>query len=199
MMILYRILRLIVFIIFRPLFRIRVRGYENLPKEGGYIICANHKSNWDPLFLAISIRRPIKFMAKKELFENGFLKVLLKALGAFPVDREGRDLKSLKNSIKLLKDENILGIFPEGTRTKNIARENMKEGVAYIGLKAKSDIVPIEIISTFKPLRKTYININEVIKIDEYQNLKSKEAMVDITDRIYKGIYKEKLQALEKK
>ncbi|MDN8940728.1 lysophospholipid acyltransferase family protein, partial [Staphylococcus aureus] len=79
----------------------------------------------DPVFLAIIFSSKIKFMGKKELFENKFLAVFLRSIGVFPIDREGRDLKSLKNSIKLLKDGKVLGIFPEGTRTHNINRKNV--------------------------------------------------------------------------
>lgn len=190
----YRIFRIIAKIIIWPLYRVHVVGIENIPKDEGYILCANHKSGFDPIFLAIAFPPQINFMGKKELFENKFLAVLLKAFGVFPVDREGRDLASLKNSIKLLKEEKTLGIFPEGTRTNNIARENMKDGVAYIALKAKKDILPVEIISTYKPFRKSYVYINEVINVDKYLNMKSKEAMAKMTDQVYLDIYKRQLE-----
>ena len=132
-------------------------------------------------------------MGKKELFENKFLAVFLRSIGVFPIDREGRDLKSLKNSIKLLKDGKVLGIFPEGTRTHNINRKNVKDGVAYIAIKAKKDILPVEIVSTYKPFRKTYIYINEPIDVNKYLNMKSKEAMVKMSDEIFNGIYKKQL------
>lgn len=191
---LYRILRIIAKIIISPLYRVKVVGSENIPQDDGYILCANHKSMLDPIFIAIAFPSQINFMGKKELFENKFLAGFLNGLGAFPVDREGRDLSSLKNSIKLLKEEKTLGIFPEGTRTQNIARENMKDGVAYIALKAKKDILPVEIVSTFKPFRKTYIYINEVINVDKYLNMKSKEAMAKMTDQVYLDIYKRQLE-----
>lgn len=191
---LYRILRIIAKIIISPLYRVKVVGSENIPQDDGYILCANHKSMLDPIFIAIAFPSQINFMGKKELFENKFLAGFLNGLGAFPVDREGRDLSSLKNSIKLLKEEKTLGIFPEGTRTQNIARENMKDGVAYIALKAKKDILPVEIVSTFKPFRKTYIYINEIINVDKYSNMKSRQAMVKMTDEIYLHIYKNQLK-----
>lgn len=190
---LYRILKFIATIFIWPIFRLRVVGRENIPQNEGYILCANHKSNWDPIFLAIAFVPSIRFMAKKELFENGFLASFLNAIGVFPIDREGRDLSSLKNSIKLLKEENILGIFPEGTRTFDINRENMKDGVAYIALKAKKDVLPVEIVSSYKPFKKTYIYINEPINVDKYLSMKSKEAMVKMSDEIFNGIYKRQL------
>lgn len=189
----YKILKFIIAIFIYPIFRVKVIGRENIPESQGYILCANHKSNLDPIFLAIAFPSNIRFMAKKELFENKLLAGLLKSIGVFPVDRKGRDLSSLKNSIKLLKDENVLGIFPEGTRTHEISRQNMKDGVAYIALKTKKDILPVEIVSSYKPFRKTYIYINEPINVDNYLNMKSKEAMVKMTDEVFNEIYKSQL------
>lgn len=193
----YKILQIILQIIIKPIFRIRINGYENLPKENGYILCSNHKSNWDPVFLAIAIKDPIIFMAKKQIFDWPIIGSAVKKLGAFPVQRDGRDMASLKHSIKLIKENKILGIMPEGTRTKNIARENMKEGVTYIALKTKCNIIPVEIISTFKPFRKTYININKAIEVEKYLPLKSKEAMVKMTDELFYKIYQSHNEKLE--
>lgn len=191
----YKIVQSILKIIFKPLFRISVTGKENIPKDNGYIICANHKSNWDPVFLAITFDDEINFMGKKELFDIPVLGAIIRGLGAFPVDREGRDIRSLKDSIKRLKNGRNLGVMPEGTRTKDIDRSNMKEGVAYIALKADADLLPVEIISNFKPFSKSYVYIKEPIKINRYKNLKSKEAMVKITDQIFEEIYAKQLES----
>ncbi|MBP2069601.1 MULTISPECIES: 1-acyl-sn-glycerol-3-phosphate acyltransferase [Anaerococcus] len=190
---LYRFLRVFVKVFIRPLFRLELRGTENLPEDNGFILCANHWSNWDPVFIAIMMTWPIRFMGKKELFTNPLLGGFLRKLGVFPINREGRDLKSMKYAIGLVNDNQTLGIFPEGTRVDEISRSNLKEGVSYIALKAKCDLVPIEIISSYKPFQKTIIKINKPIKIDQYLSLKSKEAMKDITDEIYKGIYQSRL------
>ncbi|BFL72582.1 lysophospholipid acyltransferase family protein [Anaerococcus nagyae] len=189
----YRFLRVFVKVFIRPLFRLELRGTENLPEDNGFILCANHWSNWDPVFIAIMMTWPIRFMGKKELFTNPLLGGFLRKLGVFPINREGRDLKSMKYAIGLVNDNQTLGIFPEGTRVDEISRSNLKEGVSYIALKAKCDLVPIEIISSYKPFQKTIIKINKPIKIDQYLSLKSKEAMKDITDEIYKGIYQSRL------
>lgn len=190
---LYRFLRVFVKVFIRPLFRLELRGTENLPEDNGFILCANHWSNWDPVFIAIMMTWPIRFMGKKELFTNPLLGGFLRKLGVFPINREGRDLKSMKYAIGLVNDNQTLGIFPEGTRVDEISRSNLKEGVSYIALKAKCDLLPIEIISSYKPFQKTIIKINKPIKIDQYLSLKSKEAMKDITDEIYKGIYQSRL------
>ena len=172
-----------------PIFRIRVKGLENMKETDKVIICANHKSLLDPIFLAISMPQRIYFMAKKELFDKPLLGGLLRALGAFPVDRSGRDLKALRASVSLVNEEKILGIFPEGTRVKEAKRENVKDGVAFIALKAKADIMPVEIISTYKPSRKSEILIKRPIPVKDFASLKNKEAMKMMTDRVYDKIY----------
>lgn len=172
-----------------PIFRIRVKGLENIEETDKVIVCANHKSLLDPIFLAISMPQRIYFMAKKELFDKPFLGGLLRALGAFPVDRFGRDLKALRTSVALVNEEKILGIFPEGTRVKEAKRENVKDGVAFIALKAKADIMPVEIISTYKPFRKSVILIKKPIPVKEFASFKNKEAMKQMTDRVYDKIY----------
>lgn len=172
-----------------PIFRIRVNGLENMEETDKVIVCANHKSLLDPIFLAISMPQRIYFMAKKELFDKPLLGGLLRALGAFPVDRSGRDLKALRASVALVNEDKILGIFPEGTRVKEAKRENVKDGVAFIALKAKADIMPVEIISTYKPFRKSEILIKKPIPVKEFASFKNKEAMKKMTDRVYDKIY----------
>lgn len=186
---LYNFLVVLLKIICTPIFRIRVKGLENIEETDKIIVCANHKSLLDPIFLAISMPQRIYFMAKKELFDKPFLGGLLKALGAFPVDRFGRDLKALRASVSLVNEEKILGIFPEGTRVKEAKRENVKDGVAFIALKAKADIMPVEIISTYKPFRKSEILIKKPIPVKDFASLKNKEAMKKMTDRVYDKIY----------
>lgn len=186
---LYNFLVVLLKIICIPIFRIKVKGLENIEKTDKIIVCANHKSLLDPIFLAISLPQRIYFMAKKELFDKPFVGGFLKALGAFPVDRFGRDLKALRASVALVNEEKILGIFPEGTRVKEAKRENVKDGVAFIALKAKADIMPVEIISTYKPFRKSEILIKKPIAVNEFASLKNKEAMKKMTDRVYDKIY----------
>lgn len=185
----YSVIVWIVKIFLFPFYRIKVFGKENIPENKDIIVCANHWSNLDPIFLSISL--PIKFhyMAKKELFEIPVLRGILSKAGAFPVDREGSDLKALRHAISLIKDGNTLGIFPEGTRVKEVDRENMHEGVGFIALKSKADILPIEIITSYRIFSKVELHIKEPIKIEKYFNLKNKEAMNKISDDIFEKIY----------
>ncbi|WP_352417878.1 lysophospholipid acyltransferase family protein [Proteiniborus sp.] len=171
-MTLYSFLRTILFVVFRLVFRINVTGIENVPTEGKIIICSNHVSMLDPITVAISVPRRIYFMAKKELFKNKIFGKLLDKLGAFPVDREGADLSAIRNSLKILKSEEALGIFPEGTRSKKEEIDNAKPGIAMISIKGKAPIVPIYIDTKYKLFKKINIIIGEQIISEEYYNQK---------------------------
>lgn len=175
---------------FRIIFRIEISGRENIPKEGRGIICSNHISNLDPIMVAIAVPRPISFMAKKELFENKLLGKLIFSLRAFPVDRQGSDLSAIRNSLKVLKEENILGIFPEGTRVENMDLESTKAGIGLIAIKGKSPVVPIYIDSKYTLFSKVKIIIGEPMSFDDYYDKKlTTEDYRMISKEIMKSIY----------
>lgn len=186
---LYRILYIILWPIIKILFLFKTENKpDNLPQEK-LIICSNHISFMDPFILAISFGRQVHFLAKKELFQNKIVAYFLKKLGAIPVDRQNIDLKAIKNSIKVLKNNNYLGIFPEGTRVKEVKKENMKNGIAYIATKAKADILPIEIKGHYKPFSQIKAEFKPIIHIEKYENLQGKEVYSKITEDVYNSIY----------
>ncbi|SCG83359.1 1-acyl-sn-glycerol-3-phosphate acyltransferase [Proteiniborus sp. DW1] len=169
---LYGFARGLLLVIFRLAFRIELQGIENIPDKGKVIVCSNHVSVLDPIIVGISIPRQIHFMAKKELFQNKFLSSLLGKLGAFPVDRDGADLAAIRNSLKVLKCDNVLGIFPEGTRKKDEDADNAKPGIAMISIKGKAPIIPIYIDTEYKLFRKTRVIIGKPIILEEYYDQK---------------------------
>lgn len=185
----YKIVVAILKVLFFPFYRIRVYGKENIPARDDIIVCANHWSNLDPFFLALALPIKFNFMAKKELFEIPILRNILKAAGVFPINRQGNDLKALRYAIGLIKDGKTLGIFPEGTRVKEISRDNMHEGLGFIALKAKADILPIEIVTDYKLFSKVEIYVKEPISIEDFQGIKNKEAMKMISDEVFANIY----------
>lgn len=186
----YYTLRFISAIILKIIFRFKVQGIENVPESGRVILCSNHISILDPIVLAIVVKRPIAFMAKKELFENKILNKIINKLGAIPVDRQGTSLSAVRKSLKTLKDEKILGIFPEGTRVKEIDLDNAKPGVSLISIKSKSPIVPIYIESRYRPFSKIKVNIGEPILFNKYYDEKlSTEDYKNISKDIMKSIY----------
>ena len=101
-------------------FHLELHGRENEPKEGGYILASNHCSAIDPMIVCQGIRHSeIHFMAKAELFDIPVLKHVIRWLNAFPVSRGSGDLTPINTSIQVIQDKEILGIFPEGTRSKD--------------------------------------------------------------------------------
>src|SRR6056297_2293019 len=92
----YQIIRLFLLVIFKIFFRIKVNGKDNLPEDGGVIIMSNHISAYDPPLLAAIFARPVRFMAKKELFENPIMRFVLYLADSFPVDRSRTDITAVK-------------------------------------------------------------------------------------------------------
>ncbi len=158
---LYIIGRFVFLIILKLFFLLRIRGRDNIPARKPFIICANHISMLDPMAVgaAIPVKYHIYYMAKKELFENIILKKLLLMVGAFPVNRQETDLYAVKRAYTILKEEKVLGIFPEGTRSKSGALRKAFNGAALIAVRSGVPILPVAIegpYRLFRPL-KVYI------------------------------------------
>ncbi len=146
----YSLIRAICWLILKIFWRMEVRGIENLPQTGGLIIASNHVSYLDPAVLAASLNRKIYFIAKKEVFKNGFLSFILKNLNAISVDRENADILAFKRAINILREEKVLGIFPEGARSSDGELQELKLGTIKIAMKAGVPILPVGIIGTHK-------------------------------------------------
>lgn len=156
------------------IFNTKVVGLENLPDKP-YILAGNHRNMFDVVILMTNIDDEIHFMAKKELFRIKLLNSIFSKMGAFPVDRESVDIKAVKESFRLLKSGEVLGIFPEGTRnrTDNILLP-FKEGVSGIASKVNVPIVPFGISGEFKR-NKLRLNIGEPIDISKIEKEKQTE------------------------
>ena len=149
----YNLIRWLGAAIFRIFFRWRVTGLENLPAAGGVIIAANHISNFDPVVVGAAIPRRIHFMAKEELFVNTLLRKIIGFLGAFPVRRGASDRNAIRTAVRLLESGHVVGLFPEGTRSKTGELGQGEPGLAMIAAKAGALIVPAAIIGTNKIFR----------------------------------------------
>ena len=122
-----------------------VKGWENLPKEGAYILASNHISNLDPPILGISTLRRIHFMAKVELFKNPLVGWWLKQLWAFPIQRGKADFGALKVALQLLQSGQPVLLFPEGTRRVGDELLKPQTGVGFLAVKSKVPVVPVYI------------------------------------------------------
>ena len=187
----YWFFRNILWVVMRILFRIEINGKENIDLENKdrLIICSNHISMWDPITLAVTYNRQVNFMAKKELFEIPVVGPIFYKVGAFPVERDKVDLKSVKQSLKILKEDKVLGIFPEGTRVKSIDLENVKEGIGLIANKANSNIQPVNIETEYKFFKKIKVTYMPIVKIEDFNELPKKEKSKAVTLAAYKEIY----------
>lgn len=173
--------------LFLLIFRVELHGWDQIPVEEDSIVCSNHQSLWDPLLISAYFPKKVHWMAKKELFSKPIFKGVLQKLGAFPVDREGKDIGALRTSLRLLREKKTLGIFPEGTRIKSIEDSSPKAGVGLIAVKTKSVVVPIHIQSSFKLFSKTILTVKEPISFRNAD--KSLVNYEEISNQIMERIY----------
>ncbi len=132
------------------LMRLRVIGRENFPEEGTpLVLCSNHISNWDPVVLVVAnTKRHIHFMAKAELFSNRLFSWFLgKQLGAFPVRRGTGDSSAIDTAKQIVLDGKVMGIFPEGTRSKDGKLLRPKSGVAVIVAQKGATVLPTAVVT----------------------------------------------------
>lgn len=156
----------------RALFRIKAYGTENIPRDRGVLICPNHTALWDVLVMSASTDVQIRYMAKKELFKIPVLGWLIKALGAFPVDRKGGDVAAIRKTVSILGEGSHVGIFPQGTRHphKNPRDTEVRHGVGLIAYRAKCDVLPVYIKTKgnhVRPFKKTEIHFGTPIPFEK--------------------------------
>ncbi len=128
--------------------RVTTYGKNNFDHNRNYVVVGNHVSHLDPIYIAAFFPKPLHYMAKKELFESKFLKWLLEHIGAFPVNREAADLGAVKKALRLLKDNESMGIFPEGGRAEKWDEQALKQGAAFFALRSKTPVLPVVIFGT---------------------------------------------------
>lgn len=179
------IFKIFVIIIYRP----KIVGKENLPKEGGALLCPNHVSNLDAAVIVAMFQRKVNVLAKEELFKNKFLCWIADLFGIYPVKRGAADMQAIKVSLKILKHDGLLLIFPEGTRNGMAKGVKPKNGAVLIAGTAQKPIIPIGIQGSFKPFTRVIVNIGKPI---DYTNLKEeikdKEQATKLTAELMKTI-----------
>ena len=174
-----KIIVFLVYIFNVIVFRVKCVGQENIQNKGAYIICANHTSNWDAPILVSNLKRKVYVMAKAELFKNKFIKWFGDKCCVFPEKRGMRDIESIKYSLKLLKDGEILVIFPEGTRKGLEKNGKAQNGVAYMAIRTGVPVIPVGIQGEMKPFRKVKLNIGEPLDFSQYKSNKPEKEILD--------------------
>lgn len=178
---LYPFARSVVAGILKSTYRIKVEGLEHFPKDGGVLLCTNHISNFDPPVVGVTAPRKVLFMAKDELFKVPVLKQLLNNFGTFPVKRGGGDREALRAGLKVLKDGNVLGLFPEGTRSKDGKLGKGQPGAGFFALRSTAAVVPCAIIGPYKSFCTLRVVYGKPINMEEYRGKKiSAEEMTNI-------------------
>jgi len=196
---LYSLIRIILLIFFKVFFRLEISGAENIPRSTAAIIAANHSSLWDPPVIGGCISRYIHFMAKEELFKNPIFSWIITQLKAFPVKRGAADRVAIRNAISLLESGELVGLFPEGTRSKTGQLGKAEPGVAMIAIKTGAPIIPTAVIGTGEVfssknfLPKFKVKFGRPIKVEkgktdkEVLELISQSMMIEISRLLEEG------------
>jgi len=192
----YSFLRVILRILFKLIFRLKVIGKENVPDSGPVVLCANHTSNLDPPILGTPLDREVHYMAKAELFQIPVFGFILTKLKAFPVKRGGVSKESIRHSMKLLQEGKMLCIFPEGTRSN--AGGMGKKGAASLALKGNAAVVPAAIIGNYVPFKQMTIVFGKPLDLSEFAD-KGSEGLEHATEKIMSTIYAMKAEYENKK
>jgi 1-acyl-sn-glycerol-3-phosphate acyltransferase len=169
---------------FSLIMKFSVEGLENLPLDGPVIIAANHLTNFDVFPMQFSLPRPIFFMGKAELFNNPVMDYALRNLGAFPVYRGEKDQWALEHARSVLDHGAVLGMFPEGTRSKSSGLGVAKTGTARLAIDKGCPIVPMLVMMSDRFFmhfpRRTSVSLNLLPPILPYPD----ETPLTLTDRL---------------
>ncbi|WP_028391568.1 lysophospholipid acyltransferase family protein [Bacillus cihuensis] len=168
----YTFAKNVVKIVLLPFYRAKAIGIENIPNEGGVLICSNHINNLDPPIVGIASKRDIHFMAKEELFQIPILKGILPKVHAFPVKRGLSDREALRKGLAVLKEEQVLGLFPEGTRSKDGLLGEGLAGAGFFALRSKAAVLPCAIIGPYKMFRPVKIVFGKPIDFERIREEK---------------------------
>lgn len=154
----------------RSLFRLQFRalrwkvvGTENIPREGPVILAVNHISNWDPVLVACGMSRKINFMAKVELFHIPVLAGMLRTFGAFPIKRGEGDMAAIRRALEILKEGKILGVFPEGHRSKSGQMLKGLPGMVLLMERGKAPVIPVKVFGTRHLLTRGWGKVGMVV------------------------------------
>src|SRR3984957_16666208 len=146
--VLYWTLRAILVPFFLVYFRLARIGREHLPRTGPLLLASNHRSFLDPFVIGTLVRRPVYYMAKRELFEKRWQAVLLNALGAFPVDRGAGDQDAMATARAILARGDCVVVFPEGTRTRPGPLGEPRRGIGRLALETGAPVAPVAVIGS---------------------------------------------------
>ena len=170
------------------IYRYKVIGKENIPREGPVIICANHKGFLDPQLMMISTGRYTRFLAKEELARHKPLAILGKLFDVILVKKDSKEVNALKESLKTLKNGQCLALFPEGTRKGLEKGEDVKDGAAFFAIRSGAPVVPCGIKGGERGNWQSVVVYGKPLDFSEYKGSKDKETLDKVTDEIMSNI-----------
>ncbi len=185
--------RTAVFILFWLLFKSHVVNMRRVPKSGGVILACNHQSFFDPVLATVGLARESAYMARDTLFTNKYFGWLIRSLNAIPIKRGQADVTSLKEMLRRLRDNFVVVIFPEETRTIDGTVGPMKPGTVLIARKARATIVPVCIDGAYEAWPRTRplpgpgrvtVAYGEPITLQQMKGRSDEDVIADIRGRI---------------
>jgi 1-acyl-sn-glycerol-3-phosphate acyltransferase len=200
----YAVLRIVLTVLMRLLWRVRVDGLDNVPRGGGFIIASNHLSFIDSVLIPVVLPRRVAFLAKAEYFEGRGLRGLasrlwFQGLGAVPVRRgsHGEAMASLQVALQVLRDGDGFGIYPEGTRSRDGRLYRGRTGVAWLALASGAPVVPVGLVGTdrvqpvgarFPRLAPVTVRVGPALTADAYRSLPAGAARRRMTDDVMAAV-----------
>ncbi|PZN13190.1 MAG: 1-acyl-sn-glycerol-3-phosphate acyltransferase [Bacillota bacterium] len=181
---LYSLAKALFWLLFTLVFRWDVRGLEHVPKGGPLLVVANHFSWLDPPLVGTVLPRKVHFMAKHELFRYPLFGWLLRRVGAFPVRRGHPDRQALRHSLELLRRGEVVGLFPEGTRSRG-ALGPFEPGAGLLALRSGAPVLPVAIEGPYRIGRRIRVRVGPPLYWDRAGTDGSVEA---VTDRMREAI-----------
>lgn len=180
-------------IIWHLVYRIRIAGREHIPADGSVLVVANHQSHFDPPCVGSCIARQSNFLARDTLFDNKILGVMLRGLGAVPIDQSGKAISGLKETLRRLKRGGIVLVFPEGTRSPDGQIKKFRAGFTTLAIRSKSPIVPAAIAGAYEayPRGKKFpgrgrlaVVFGEPIPFETMREMEEKELVAEVRTRV---------------
>lgn len=182
------IVRTAIRIYFVIVYRVDVKGTENIPKnkKEPLIYCGNHRTYADPPLIVVTAKRHVRFLAKEELKKNPLFAFLGVVFGGIYVKRDSKDVSALKTTLKALKNGESIALFPEGTRNGMNKGQKVKDGAAFFAVRTGAKVIPVGISGGEKPFKKMTIKYGKPL---DYSN-RNKEELDEITEEIMSEIIK---------
>lgn len=178
----------VIFIYCKIVYRVKIVGIKDVPKNQQFIFCANHRTYLDPPLIEVTSKRHIIFLAKEELAKNKFLALLGEIFEVIYVKRDEKEITAIKTTLKTLKNNKSIALFPEGTRNGLEKGQDLKDGTAFFAIKSGVRVLPIGISGEVKPFHQVTIKYGKPMDFSQYTDVKDKEALEKVTNAIMNEI-----------